>query len=226
MHHSLNQFMDKLLLSRSMMVTMSLLHSWVNFVESPGLLPLRPQGTSSMFASGQITVRTVKASVPSSQKVSAVFVLWICHGLFHCLTSLITHWFPACGSTIAADDVGGRLHLLAIHTLTHPIRTVAGSYRHRSHVSPLVILGIHNLKVKTKAFCTLNYLPYSLISTILYFFQSIMWLCPSLTLRLRWWIVTALMIVWRSWMETITKPHLLVKIKSLPWGTVKVILWL
>lgn len=109
MHHSLNQFMDKLLLSRSMMVTMSLLHSWVNFVESPGLLPLRPQGTSSMFASGQITVRTVKASVPSSQKVSAVFVLWICHGLFHCLTSLITQLFPACGSTIAADDVGGEI---------------------------------------------------------------------------------------------------------------------
>lgn len=62
------------LLSRSMMVRMSLLHSWVNFVEYPGLLPLLPQQTSSMFASGQITVRTVKASVPSSQKVSAVFV--------------------------------------------------------------------------------------------------------------------------------------------------------
>ncbi len=152
MHHSLNQFMDKLLISRSMMVTTSLLHSWVNFVEPPGLLPLRPQGTSSMFVSGQITVRTAKASVPSSQKVSAVFVLGICHGLFH----LLPHWllvdFQHVDPLYQLMMWVGRLHLHAIHTLTHPIRTVAGSYMHRSHVSPLVILGIHNLKVKTKVF--------------------------------------------------------------------------
>ncbi len=201
MHHSLNQFMDKLLISRSMMVTTSLLHSWVNFVEPPGLLPLRPQERHLCSFQVRSQSESAKASVPSSQKVSAVFVLGICHGLVSFVTSLITRWFPACGSTISADDVGGEIASPRYPYSYPPNQNCSWIIHAQEPCKSLVILGIHNLKVKTKAFCILNYL--TLFSDLFFLiFQSIMWLCPSLTLSLRWWIVTALMIVWRSWMET------------------------
>lgn len=105
--HSLTKQWHKCFLSRFTMVHMSRLLSWVKCVAFPGLRHLHRHKTSSMFASDRIILKTIEDSVPGSRKVSVLAV--ILRFRFILVPHLLLFWFPACGSTIITDDVGGAI---------------------------------------------------------------------------------------------------------------------
>lgn len=162
-----------------------------------------------MFASDRIFLKTIEDSVQGSRKVSAKAVQGYAEFCF-----MVHHWslfwILACGSTIITDDVGGAIASPRYPYTYPPNQNCSWIIQAQEPCKSAIISRYLCWRLWSCIFSYKWFPCISLNAAGFVVFQSTMSLCPSPTLRWRWCLETAHMIVWRSWMETIMIPHLLV----------------